>query len=381
MKISIITTFPFPDGKATANRIKVFADELLKSSYVDSVEVFCCSNDYSSSYLIGNSLRVTNLKVVPIDKNRLVTRAFSELYLAFRLWRQARISHSDLTLVTVPSMLLLVPLILNPRKFRIALDLRDAVWTYFGRGFLPRLAGKLLLMLYKLAAKRSEIISVTNTEEFGQINHVLGYPPLLVSNGISEIKLHEMQSIKQPRPSAVLRLTYIGNVGIAQELDQLIDFSRDIPDLKITIVGDGAQLDILKRKCECQNINNVFFSGLVPAAAVKTYIDSADILFAQIGSKYKTAVPTKVFEYIASGRKVILGLPEGPARKIFSEFYGVEIFEVGSRECFLEAYRRLLRIKITVEFRNNNLDLLKTHYLREKSAKKLVQAIENLNVL
>ena len=257
MKISIITSFPFPDGKATANRIKVFADELLKSPYVDSIEVFCCSNDHSSSYLLDNSLRVTNLKVAPINKNRLFMRAFSELYLSFRLWGQVRISPADLTIVTIPSMLLLLPLILNPRKCRIALDLRDAVWTYFGRGFVPRFAGKLLIMLYKLAAKRSEIISVTNAEEFEQINQILGYPPLLVSNGISEIKLDEMQSIKQPCPSALLRLTYIGNVGIAQELDQLIDFSRDISDLKITIVGDGAQLEMLKQKCESQNISNV----------------------------------------------------------------------------------------------------------------------------
>ena len=380
MKISIITSFPFPDGKATANRIKVFADELLKSSYVDYVEVFCCSNDYSSSYLIDNSLRVTNLKVVPIDKNRLLLRAFSELSVAFRLWRQARMSYADLTLVTVPSMLLLVPLILNPRKFRIALDLRDAVWTYFGRGFFPRLAGKFLVMLFKLAAKRSEIISVTNTEEFEQIKQVLGYPPLLVPNGISKIKLDEMQSIKQPSPSALSRLIYIGNVGIAQELDQLIDFSRDISGLMITIVGDGAKLEVLKRKCECENIGNVFFSGLVPAAAVKSYINSADILFAQIGTKYKTAVPTKVFEYIASGRKVILGLPEGPARKIFSEFHGVEIFEVGNREYFLEAYNRLLSIDVTEECKKINIDLLRAGFLREESAKRLVHAIANVSL-
>ena len=380
MKISIVTSFPFPDGKATANRVKVFADELLKSSIIDSVEVFCCSSDSSRSYLINSSLRVTNLKVDPIDKDKLFMRAFCELFMAFRLWRQARLSYADLTLVTVPSMLLLVPLILNPRKFRIALDLRDAVWTYFGRGFFPRLAEKLLLTLFKIAAKRAEIISVTNTEEFDQIQKVIGFPPLLVSNGISKIKLYEMQSIKRPRPSRSSRLTYIGNVGIAQELDQLIDFSRGIPDLLITIVGDGAKLEELKRKCECENISNIFFPGLVPAAAVKDYIDSADILFAQIGVKYRTAVPTKVFEYIASGRKVILGLPEGPAREIFSEFHGVEIFEVGNREYFLEAYNRLLTIEITEECKKINIDLLRAGFLREESAKRLVHAIENIRL-
>ena len=96
--------------------------------------------------------------------------------------------------------------------------------------------------------------------------------------------------------------------------------------------------------------------------------------------KYRTAVPTKVFEYIASGRKVILGLPEGPARKIFSEFHGVEIFEVGNREYFLETYNRLLTIEITEECKKINIDLLRAGFLREESAKRLVHAIENVSL-
>jgi hypothetical protein len=377
MKVSLVSSFPFPDGKATANRISAFADELLRSSVVDSVEVFCCSSYSSESYLLGSSFRVTNLRNHPIDKNKLFKRALSELSMSFRLWQKVRMSDLDYVVVTVPSMLLLVPLVLTPRKFRVALDLRDAVWTYFGNGFSHRLVGKVLVALFKLAAKRSDIISVTNTEEFEEIKKVVGMSPLLVPNGISEIKLNEMRSLKWPSPTGISRLTYIGNVGIAQELDQLIDFSRDIPNLLITIVGDGAKLTALKQKCSSEHINNVAFHGLVPAESVKNYIESADILFAQIGANYSTAVPTKVFEYIASGRKVMLGIPDGPARKIFSKFRGVEIFEVGNQGCFLETYSRLLGIVVTQECKQHNLSLLRAQYLREKSAKILVQAIEN----
>ena len=32
MKVAIVTSFPFPDGKATSNRVKVFAEELIKSN-------------------------------------------------------------------------------------------------------------------------------------------------------------------------------------------------------------------------------------------------------------------------------------------------------------------------------------------------------------
>ena len=60
-------------------------------------------------------------------------------------------------------------------------------------------------------------------------------------------------------------------------------------------------------------------------------MSKADVLFAQIGDNFKTAIPTKVFEYIASGRRVLLGLPEGPAREIFQEsFMVLRYFQQGT---------------------------------------------------
>ena len=193
---------------------------------------------------------------------------------------------------------------------------------------------------------------------------------------ISKVKLGAIKSLSLPALSKITRLAYIGNVGIAQEIDQLINFSKKISNLEITIVGDGAKLEELKKMCENENINNVLFSGVVHPSEVIKYMERADILFAQIGLKYSTAVPTKIFEYIASGRKVLLGLPKGPARTIFSEFHGVEIFDIGNRECFLESYNRLINSEFTEEGKKLNLGLLASHYLREDSVKKLVEAIE-----
>ena len=380
MKVSIVTSFPFPEGKATSNRIQVFAEELLKSPKINFVEVFCCSASPYSSFLIERSLRVTSLRVKNINKNRLFTRAFHELAIALRLIRESRKTDSDIMIVTIPSILLLVPLIFSPRKFILALDLRDAVWTYFGTSFLSLLAKKIIVILFKFVAKRSEIISVTNIEESEQIKKITGFSPLLISNGISVERLNEMQSLTASSEFKPIRLTYLGNVGIAQELDKLIDFTKKIEDLEINIVGDGAKLKELIQKCEIENISNVTFTGSVSYHEVKKYIESANMLFAQIGVKYKTAVPTKVFEYIASGRKIILGLPEGPAKAIFSRFYGLEIFEVGSKESFLESYNRLLRFEITENHKYKNLEILRSDYLREKSARRLVKAIENVKI-
>lgn len=379
MKVSIVTSFPFPDGKATANRIRVFAEELIKSPKIECIEIFCSSNDPSCSYLVNDSLRVTCLKVNHIDKNKFVARAFRELLLAFRLFWKARQSKFDIIIVTVPSVLLLVPLILNIKKNLIALDLRDAVWTYFDDGFLSRIVGKFIAMIFSFAARRSEIISVTNVAEYEQIKEITGRFPLVVANGISQAKLEEMQSISRSPQCDHIKLAYIGNVGIAQELNQLIDFSKEIPDLEVKIIGDGAKLESLKLKCVSEDIKNVIFTGFVPPADIGKHMEPVDILFAQIGPDYRTAVPTKVFEYIASGRKVLLGLPKGPAREIFSKFYGVEIFDVGVCKSFFQSYHRLKNLHYSNLDREKNISLLRQNYLRESSAKLFVRTIETLS--
>ena len=122
-------------------------------------------------------------------------------------------------------------------------------------------------------------------------------------------------------------LSYIGNIGIAQELDSLLELAKVFNDsLGINFIGDGASLKALQFKCKQEAINNVKFFGEVSPDEVPQYMSSADILFAQIGQNFSSAIPTKIFEYISAGRKILLGLPEGPAKEIFKNFYGVEIF-------------------------------------------------------
>ena len=379
MKISVITSFPFPNGKATANRVKVLVNELIKSPHIDYIEIFCCSNDEEQSYLIQDSIRVTNLKINPINKNRFFTRAFLEFKLALRLIMREQLSKFELTIITVPSIMLLFPLIFYRRKNFLALDLRDAVWSYFQKDFFSSFLSKLISLAFSFVAKKAEIISVTNVVEYEETKLITGRAPIIVANGISEERLSEIESLGFYEEKKSKVLGYIGNIGIAQNLDQLIDFSRDITNIDIQIIGDGAKLDDLKQKCSYQNIENVTFSGLVSPDKVTEYIKTIDILFAQIAPEYRSAVPTKVFEYIASGKKVLLGLPDGPAKDIFSKFYGVEIFDVGKRSSFLESYDRLCKFQYTYLHRKKNIAILREAYLRESSAMVLVRAIEALN--
>ena len=96
-------------------------------------------------------------------------------------------------------------------------------------------------------------------------------------------------------------------------------------------------------------------------------MENADILFAQIGSDFSSAVPTKIFEYIASGRRILLGLPDGPAKDIFKDFYGVEIFNTGNLNSLELAYNKLIKTELDNAEITFNLNHLKLNYVREKS--------------
>ena len=163
-------------------------------------------------------------------------------------------------------------------------------------------------------------------------------------------------------------MTYIGNVGIAQELGILLNFSKkEANNVSINIIGDGAQLKHLKTRTKTENIQNINFFGSVPPENVLKFMENADVLFAQIGSDFSSAVPTKIFEYIASGRKILLGLPDGPAKDIFKDFYGVEIFNTGDIYEFQISYSRLINAELSDAEIELNLNHLKRKYVREKS--------------
>ena len=377
MKVTIVMSFPFPEGKATANRVKVLANELILRKNVDTVEIICSSDRQKSTYQYEESIEVTTVEVSDINKNRLFYRAMYELRLAFKFWGKAQASHADVIIVTVPSIFLLVPIAFGARGTDIVLDVRDAVWTYLGKGIVSRFASVIMAYIFRLASKNTRIISVTNMREARHIEKITGIYPLVISNGISKTKLEDFKALKVFPVGNTTNIAYIGNVGIAQDLDTLIDLSKEINNVTVTIVGDGAKLSGLKKRCFDEGLENVFFTGLVSSEKVLEYVGQADILFAQIGPNFSSAVPTKIFEYIASGRPVLLGLPNGPAKEIFSGFKRVEIFDTGNLESCVSFYRKLMLTEQSAAQRQFNIDLLETRYLREISAKKLINVVQD----
>lgn len=105
-------------------------------------------------------------------------------------------------------------------------------------------------------------------------------------------------------------IVYTGNVGHAQDLESCIramaSLERD--DVVLRIVGDGDRMPALERLVETEGLQDVVeFVGLVPRESVPGFIEDAEIGLAPIKADEALAyaVPTKSFEYMASGVPVI----------------------------------------------------------------------------
>ena len=108
------------------------------------------------------------------------------------------------------------------------------------------------------------------------------------------------------------------------------------------------------------------------------HYSEADIFYAQITKDFCSAVPSKIFEYISIGRKTVLGLPDGPAKNIFSKFSNVFIHIPEDKKDFLGSTVDLLSIDLSVNTFHilKNIEIYKPNIVITEYNAKLREKIE-----
>tara|TARA_B100001559_G_C16503410_1_gene624531 strand:+ start:7374 stop:8498 length:1125 start_codon:yes stop_codon:yes gene_type:complete len=372
----IVTSFPFPEGKATSNRVMAIANGCLKKFKQSTVTIICSSNKPNKSIILRDNLRVTNIQNNDFNRKNYFIRIYRELMIAVKLFQSSGKINPDITFVTIPSPFLLIPLIFYSKKREIILDIRDAVWTYFSNPYFKWVLKKTFSLIFSLIEENLRAISVTNLHEAKSLSNLTEKSSFVVPNGISIRRYSELSKIKHKAISSNIKVVYTGNVGIAQELSVLIYLARYFKDkIIIEIIGDGAELEDIKKQCHIMEIHNINFHGFLCKNEIYKFLESADILFAQIGSKFSSAIPSKVFEYIASGRRVLLGLPDGPAKNIFRKFKGTEIYDVNHKNEIINSLQILLNDAFDDDDRKHNLKILKANFIREEITENFLNEI------
>ncbi len=111
------------------------------------------------------------------------------------------------------------------------------------------------------------------------------------------------------RDGAECVAVYAGLHGIAQGLDQILkaaDLLRDVKSLRIVLVGDGPEKEALIRKSRDLRLPNVVFAGPLGSNRIPVFLASCDIALAPLKRYLPGAVPSKIYEAMASGIPVVL---------------------------------------------------------------------------
>lgn len=171
---------------------------------------------------------------------------------------------------------------------------------------------------YVLYRRADRIVSVT--QAFRDVLTKNGIPPekiAVVPNGV------DLGTLRPgPKPADLVArhglegqfvAAYVGTVGMAHGLETLLGAAeslRDRCDIAFVVVGEGAERRTLEDQAARRGLHNVRFIGSVPKAEVVRYWWLADVALVLLRDRevFRHVLPSKMFEAMACGRPVVLGV-------------------------------------------------------------------------
>ena len=110
---------------------------------------------------------------------------------------------------------------------------------------------------------------------------------------------------------------YSGTLGLANALTCLVDAAallKDNPEIGFAIIGEGAELAALKRRCAELGTNNVVFFPSVPKQQIPDLLAQLDACYLGLRAEavFRFGIsPTKLFDYLLAARPVIMAIDAG----------------------------------------------------------------------
>lgn len=193
------------------------------------------------------------------------------------------------------------------------------------------------------------------------------------TNGIDDefLELPFEHEIRQPLKE--INIVYGGNIGEGQGLHCIIpDLAKAIgAEYQITIIGDGGRKKWLEKKVT--DIDNVKLLPPVERTVLLEHYLGADILFLHLNDypAFEKVLPSKIFEYAATGKPILAGVSGYTAQFIKEKVKNAHVFYPNNIEEAVEALK-----KITFEPTDRSL-FLET-YARKNIMRKMAESIINM---
>ena len=386
MKILVLTFYFEPDLCAGSFRTTPFVNELQQiSADRDTIDVLTTMPNRYETFL-ANALvyeKNKNVTVHRIDlgthKSGFMDQSLLFVKYALNVYKIIRKKEKyDIVYATSSRLMtaFLGALIANHQKSKLFLDIRD-IFTDTLESIFAKKKLKYIIPLFRIiekytikSANHINLVSKGFEYYFKNINDNIQYSFYL--NGIDDIFLNYDFENEEENEKKII--TYAGNIGEGQGLERIIpQMAEKLGDMYIiNIVGDGGKKNILEDKVK--NLKNVNLLSPVKRDELLLIYKKSDYLFLHLNdySAFKKVLPSKLFEYGATNKKIIAGVGGYAAEFIKEHLPNAIVFEPCNCNDLMK------KMKLLSKDSNMNRSKFIHEFSRSRIMKKLVKEVYTL---
>lgn len=360
MKLLILTYYYPPDLSAGSFRAAALVRALGRRGGSEvKIDVLTTQPHRYASYrrLVGSEAarfdveRSVSVQRLPVGHHRsgLMDQSLVFSQFARRVLREVRGKRYDVVVATSSRLFtgFLGRLIARRTGASLYLDVRDLFLDNVREMFRKPSVTMLLPILARIerdtfvGAERINLVSEGFLEYCKR-----RFPPRAyscISNGIDpEFLQHDFRKSRAGRPKIVL---YAGNIGLGQGIEQVVPEAGRLlgNEWVFRIIGDGGQRAELARNIAASGVQNVTLIPPMSRESLLREYQQADYLFLHLNgfSSLEKVLPSKLFEYAATGKPILAGVRGFARRFISREVDGAALFDPGDVGGFVEAIRSL----------------------------------------
>jgi colanic acid biosynthesis glycosyl transferase WcaI len=173
---------------------------------------------------------------------------------------------------------------------------------------------------------------------------------------------------------------YAGLHGLAQGLDQILEAANELTASEIyrfVFIGDGPEKHSLIVKAGQQVQSDIEFMDPLPKHEIPELLAAADVLLIPLACDIPGAVPSKLYEAMASGRPLVLVATGEPAQ-IVRQYQAGLIVPPGDVALLVQAIRTLrAEPDKAAQFAANARRAAVEHYDRAQIAESFIEYLED----
>lgn len=373
--------FNITEGGPCTKRIDSLAKYLSNNGY--NVTIITSSHNKPDKEVLNRNYRVIYSYSTKKIKKSTIHRLLNNLIFGITSFFKAitKTGKIDVVVTTSPPPLISIFgwLIAKIKKAKLVYDVRD-IWPDVAiemESFNERsIYYKVFKFIANFMYKHSDCITTVTPRKVEKIKKYaipkkVKYIPNGFDDNIVDFDIDD-ETIKKYRLKEKFTITYIGNVGLAQNLDALIELAiqhKKDKNLQFLIFGEGAYKKILEEKIVKEKLENIKLVGKIEYSKVSTILTYSKISFISLkNNKMTDSVPTKMFDALGLGCPILL-LAKGDSCDILDEVHLGEhaenIEELKSKfNYMIENYEKYL------DYKENSIEYISQKYSRKEIAKK-----------